>query len=433
MFTGSFRKSASFLGSALFLFLVVGLFPVNAQEVETVKTPVETSVKAANPEVSAEKIAETPDKPAVSSGWRQRFFGFKPKSKTRDKALVTTTPSAPEASEELHSTPKPSKRLAYAKPKKTARTKARRGGISEAEVATAQSLRSEGDFVAPSSTSILARQSNTYMHLNYFFESIDNVSVRNLSEMQRNTEKSLHYTPDQLAESWLNYLALAAIFSNNFRSSVTQLAEYYGRDEVTTGLVNDPSYASKLKGAEQAKANVEKMLRDHVSNFSRMSSAYKQQSYALQDISWAKKSMGGSGAKRNRDQKLKSLNVRVNYPVQTASATGLVTAKLSGTNSSRPSLASLNPHLSSSRHSPYSKMVNKALTLAALDILGATSTLTPEARQHVQSDRSTTRCLSSMKLNMYQCLAAGKFNYEEPFCVSEHAMKEMSQCLAVGK
>lgn len=118
VFTGSFRKSASFLGSALFLFLAVGLFPVNAQEVETVKTPVETSVKAANPEVSAEKIAETPDKPAVSSGWRQRFFGFKPKSKTRDKALVTTTPSAPEASEELHSTPKPSKRLAYAKPKK---------------------------------------------------------------------------------------------------------------------------------------------------------------------------------------------------------------------------------------------------------------------------------------------------------------------------
>jgi hypothetical protein len=39
------------------------------------------------------------------------------------------------------------------------------------------------------------------------------------------------------------------------------------------------------------------------------------------------------------------------------------------------------------------------------------------------------RCLSLAKLNHYQCLAVAKPNYEDMFCLGQHALMETGTCL----
>ena len=75
-------------------------------------------------------------------------------------------------------------------------------------------------------------------------------------------------------------------------------------------------------------------------------------------------------------------------------------------------------------------MHRKALTLSALEILGATGSDSSEWIENYMTSPRLTQCVNTARLNTEQCIAAGHFKYEDAFCIAEHELKEISDCLA---
>ena len=69
--------------------------------------------------------------------------------------------------------------------------------------------------------------------------------------------------------------------------------------------------------------------------------------------------------------------------------------------------------------------MQRGVALAALSVLGE------EGRgRALMSEPRTGSCLRLAKLNLYQCLSAAGPQYEDIFCLGQHAMIDPGQCVA---
>jgi hypothetical protein len=73
--------------------------------------------------------------------------------------------------------------------------------------------------------------------------------------------------------------------------------------------------------------------------------------------------------------------------------------------------------------------VAKAVQLAAIAALGEASDDLYDRLSGLAAEESTDNCLHIAKLNLYQCLAVAKPNYEDAFCAGQHAMVDTGACL----
>jgi hypothetical protein len=72
-----------------------------------------------------------------------------------------------------------------------------------------------------------------------------------------------------------------------------------------------------------------------------------------------------------------------------------------------------------------SPVVARGVALAALSVLGE------EGRgRALMSEPRSSSCLRIAKLNLYQCLASAGPQYEDIFCLGQHAMIDPGQCVA---
>jgi hypothetical protein len=80
------------------------------------------------------------------------------------------------------------------------------------------------------------------------------------------------------------------------------------------------------------------------------------------------------------------------------------------------------------RSGPYPQSVTNALAMAALAALGVAGDNARANTDALQYDRASQDCLSSSKLNLFQCLAASLPSYEEVFCIGRHVMRDLATC-----
>jgi hypothetical protein len=80
---------------------------------------------------------------------------------------------------------------------------------------------------------------------------------------------------------------------------------------------------------------------------------------------------------------------------------------------------------------PHAPLIDHALQLAAIAALGeATDANLNTLADTVVSDQDSQRCLATAKRNLHQCLAVAKPNYEDIFCMGQHALRDTGACLA---
>jgi hypothetical protein len=80
------------------------------------------------------------------------------------------------------------------------------------------------------------------------------------------------------------------------------------------------------------------------------------------------------------------------------------------------------------RKPPYPPAVVNALALAALAALGYAGDNAVANTDALQFDRVSHGCLSMSKLNLFQCLAASRPNYEDMFCLGRHIVRDLATC-----
>lgn len=277
---------------------------------------------------------------------------------------------------------------------------------------------------------------------------VSDVRARSFSSVQdiENALTSLGgQNSDQLSRGWLAYTALVASQTDDFRAAVRDIESFYGRERVLLGLRNDYTYASTLDGGDGAFSAAMAAMTSDTRRIDGAAYTVREQAYTLQSAGWAKARVGNRkedmlaalGAGRSIDGSLISA---------LASEEGDIALRQTGQQGA-PSLwegmqivaetvrfptfngGSIGGIQSSNRQID-NDTANRITTLAAFRLLGVDNE-SATVLQTALADPTSQRCLVKAQLNLRQCVAAVHQQHEVPFCISEHALTEISDCIDI--
>lgn len=251
---------------------------------------------------------------------------------------------------------------------------------------------------------------------------------------------------NQLSRGWLAYSALVASQSDEFRDAVRDIEGFYGRDRVLLGLRNDYKYAGTLDGSTKAVNSAISALESDTKRIDIAAAYVKEQAYTLQSAGWAKSKVGA-----RKDALISELgngrSVDGNLMRALASDEGEQALAKAGqvgapslwegvqTAASTIRFPLLNNNAFAGNREAELKarqdVANRINTLAAYRLLGIEGDSASQL-QTALADPTSERCLVKAQLNLRQCVAAVHQQHEVPFCISEHALAEISGCMDVA-
>lgn len=251
--------------------------------------------------------------------------------------------------------------------------------------------------------------------------------------------------PDQLSSGWIAYSALIASQDPGFRASVRDIEGFYGRDSLLTGLRNDLRYARSLDGGTNAVVSSLAAVEADSKRLRGAGAYVKEQAYSLQGASWAKARIGDTDGLINSIRSSSLAGRPVRAEIRSAFAQPDIDAVL--VQAGQTGAPSLWEGLSNAAgavkfpviQAAYSgrsarvragkePIADRIATLAAYRILGDEAAPASQVRS-AMSDRSTKSCMNMAQLNLQQCVAAAHKQYEVPFCIGEHALTDVGDCI----
>ena len=255
------------------------------------------------------------------------------------------------------------------------------------------------------------------------------------------------HNPDQLSKGWISYSALIASQDPEYRAAVRDIESYYGSDVLLPGLKNDVRYARTLSGGDNAVSMSLAATEADSQRLSATAAYVKEQAYSLQGSGWAKAKIGNSGAKANRLNSIQTVGTPARQPLISAFAASDIDSVLAGAGRVRgpslwdnvsgaadairfPAAVTSGLGLTQKKKVKYGKepVADQIATLAAYRILGETASSSSQVNS-AMAERETRGCLNMANLNLQQCVAAANQQYEVPFCIGEHALADVGQCI----
>lgn len=252
------------------------------------------------------------------------------------------------------------------------------------------------------------------------------------------------HNSQQLSKGWLSYSALVASQNNEFRAAINESVSHYGRDRILLGLRNNYAYARSIKGGNSAVSSALTAIDADARRLRSAAAQVKEQAYTLQSAGWAKAKIGNAGAKADGIM----ATTRSGRP-----ATGNMVSAMSGPNANSnfaraggtgaPSLwdgvssaaSTIRFPTIGSRGGSYKRVrrgeeqtADRIATLAAYRAVGAGRTA-ESAILTTMSDQQAAACINTASLNLQQCVAAAHKQYEVPFCIGQHALAEVGDCI----
>lgn len=233
---------------------------------------------------------------------------------------------------------------------------------------------------------------------------------RNPAGVAEAVKRAAAYDPQQLQQGMVVYAAFIALQEQAFVDSIKTMEAQYGRDQVLMLLNRDPTGVINLPGAPQAGGMAEAALKAEGEAVLASGKSVKQASYDLQRQPWSKTAI------TNAPRRLAEAKALART-VQPSDADAALLLKAL----SRPAA-----------HSPawdsrVSPVVANGLALAARIVLGETVD-TPQSLALLRDDRSGS-CLKMAKLNFHMCLSVAGPNYEDVYCVGQHALLDTGTCV----
>ncbi len=251
------------------------------------------------------------------------------------------------------------------------------------------------------------------------------------------------HNAEQLSRGWVAYSALIASQDPEYRATVRDIEGYYGRDRLIAGLRNDVRYARSLKGGDAAISDALNASEADSRRIKTTAAYVKEQAYSLQGSGWAKARISNSKSKAVDLSGRQALGVPARADLLAALGSpevGSVLARAGDQGASvwdgvsSAAAAIQVPDLvpaafSRKRVRPGKEPVaDQIATLAAYRVLEASAT-DPQLVKSAMTERETKGCMNMANLNLQQCVAAAAQQFEVPFCIGEHALAEVGQCI----
>lgn len=252
-----------------------------------------------------------------------------------------------------------------------------------------------------------------YMHrtarINVTFTSGDSVA--------RAVELGSVFEPKQLEEGAIAYAALTALQDPAFVEAVREVGQDpSARDTLVGRLVDHPEAVLETAAARRAATRVSLVLGKIGMDMLAAGAAVRQASYDLQSQPWSKQAIA------TPDQRLARIEAESATPVSLAPSdtqqliSGLVAQRSQADGSGEAS--SVTP------------VVARGLALAALAILGMAGDDQEQQIAPLLTDARDAQCIRMARLNDLQCLSVAGPQYEDLFCLGNHAMMDSGRCIA---
>ncbi|MBL8548401.1 MAG: hypothetical protein JNJ73_00345 [Hyphomonadaceae bacterium] len=266
--------------------------------------------------------------------------------------------------------------------------------------------------------------------------------IGNANELESALDTGARHNRDALGRGWIAYGAMTAAQSPAFVRGVREAAAFYGRDAVVNGMMADTGWARLLKGGDEATGMVLAATVADASRINDVAERYREMAYSLQRQRWAN---AVAPQQAMRVQRVRDLG-RTDASSGAAPNPRLYAAPTTYTPWTDPTAfggrrfwdALRGGELVTEVSAPAAlawrikperaEAINRMTTIAALDALGATAEQPQRVSQLLSEPRSNS-CLEMAQLQLYQCMSAARFRYENAFCMSQHALRDVGQCI----
>jgi hypothetical protein len=223
------------------------------------------------------------------------------------------------------------------------------------------------------------------------------------SQVSQALQVGASHEPAQLESGMVAYAAMAALQEPSFVAGVQRAGK--GGD-LAGRLLADPSAALGLPGGEAAAGRASAALQQEGQGLAENGQRVKRAAYSVQHQAWSKAFVADPRGRLAQVKRLSATSYRPEPGDEAHLREAVATDARRGGGSSSP-------------------VVARGVALAALSVLGQ------EGRgRALMSDPGSAECLKLAKLNLYQCLAAAGPQYEDVFCLGQHAMIDPGQCVA---
>lgn len=241
-------------------------------------------------------------------------------------------------------------------------------------------------------------------------------------QIQDALRRGAAYDPGQISRGLVAYASILALQSPEFVTGVRSMVnDRTAREQLVADIVADPDFASTLPGAQAAAGLVMATLSADINALSQAANSIENDAYAIQARydprrGWAVAPVA------DREARLEAAKVESARTILPSAeeASRLFEAAHSG--------GGALPVSGDPRKPPYPPAVANALALAALAALGYAGENAVPNTDALQFDRVSQGCLSMSKLNLFQCLAASRPNYEDMFCLGRHIVRDLATC-----
>ena len=237
-------------------------------------------------------------------------------------------------------------------------------------------------------------------------------------EVAQSLKVGAAYEPKALVRGAIAYAAVAALADQTF---VTQLRaagstpEY--RHQMAGYILYNPVYVFQFKDSDTAAGLARQALGAAGLQLYAAGRTIKLAAYAVQHQAWSKEEVA------DRSARLAAVEAAAENPIPPADD------QIPALQRAASGVAPL-PISAAPSEPPYTPLVAHALQLAAIAALGEATDQSYNSLTSIMSDDDSTACLHMAKLNLHQCLAVAKPNYEDIFCLGQHAMSDTGACLA---
>lgn len=233
----------------------------------------------------------------------------------------------------------------------------------------------------------------------------------------RSLQTGASYEPQQLVRGSIAYSAVIALQDKAFVEGVRVYAkDPVQRRQIAYEIMKDPAYAVGISGSASAAGLVIATLGGDAQRLYDQGKAVKQAAYDIQKQPWSKAEVPGREA-RLAGAKSLSASAMLGDVEETArlQQASMGVSSLGLTATAAPP--------------PYTPTVIRGLAIAALAALGEATDANAEQLMALTHEPNIGMCMGTSKLNLYQCLAVARPNYEDVFCLGQHAMMDTGRCV----
>ena len=245
------------------------------------------------------------------------------------------------------------------------------------------------------------------------------------------------HDPDALTAGWVAYAALVAADTPEFAAAIQKeiggkkkrrrkRGALQGRDALFAKLSQDPTYPRTLEGSQAAINRVLAMTAQDAGRFNKLGEAFKSQAYAMQKTKWGKKRISAPSKRISEANAYASSRPAAAPATSPAANEGVIAPMLASADGEWDHNWGASGASGRLNDKKAQAVMDRVLNLATRYAVGGVNDKLVDV---YAKNTKSQRCLSMAKLTLTQCIAATRTPYEEAFCLGEHGLNDIGNCV----